>query len=204
MRSFILFITILSCSCSSNSADVKASPEVERIFIQWNKLTLLSIDKKHDTQKDLKLKSYYQNRKEAFKAFLGFDTSKPIDTSSTRLTFLKKYIGSFTDKDIWIIEANVSGERIYIQNYVVIFKALDNVEVYKYQWEKDTKWILSDSTKQLSFKYEADIAKLVTEFGKGFNNDDVIITHIYNGNIQSSEYFLFATLKDNGLKSLLF
>jgi len=44
----------------------------------------------------------------------------------------------------------------------------------------------------------------ITQFGKGFNYDDIVLTEFENGRIKESEYYLYSTLSaESKVKNVL-
>jgi hypothetical protein len=42
------------------------------------------------------------------------------------------------------------------------------------------------------------------KWAKGFNHDDVTISHFLNGKVKASEFFLFGTLANENVKKLVY
>ncbi len=94
--------------------------DVDRIFVDWNKLTLLSLDNHMQTAKDSTEKEIYDNRLFAFKAFVQITSFTDIQPNSIRYQFLREFLKEENHKeDFYIIEANRSGESAEMRNYVV-------------------------------------------------------------------------------------
>ncbi len=107
------------------------------------------------------------------------------------------------NQDVLIIEANESGGKVTIQNYIIYQRDSLHVDIDKYSYLLNRNWFKIDSVRNLTLTANTNLKRSFVEFGSGFNNNDVIITHVKNDNIQNSEYFLFSTLFDIGFKSIL-
>ena len=167
-------------------------------FINWNKATLQSLARQIESTRDSTEISLYENRMSAFKAFVDINNAEDVNVNSIRYQFFQTVIESDNNqRNFYIIEANRSGERVEIRNYVIYPNAVGkaNVNVYNFI---NRKWIKSSASKEIDFPLTDSLASYITKFRLGFNQDDVIITQFVNNTVTASEYYLYTTLSDAG------
>ena len=100
---------------------------------------------------------------------------------------------------IYVIEANESGQKILLQNFVV-YPTGSSAKVDYYI--NEGSWRKSRSFDIQNFVLNENLKNFLTK--KGFNEDDVIISKFDNGEIKASEYFLYGTLStSSGVKTIL-
>ncbi|HFG0566878.1 hypothetical protein [Flavobacterium psychrophilum] len=167
--------------------------DIDKIFIDWNKSTISSIEKSILTTKNNAQENLYKNRLNAFKIFNNTLDTKEIDINSIRYKFLEqiKKDGIYI-RDFYIIEANHSGEQIEIRNFVIYQSTENNFKIKVYEF-KNNLWYNKSSYKN-ELKLNDNLKMNLVKFGNGFNQDDVIITKIKNNKINYSEFYLFTTL----------
>jgi hypothetical protein len=187
---YILYwLTFFTCSSSHNMINK------DTIFKTWNKATLQSLSKQGESTKDSVEMSLYENRILAFKAFVDINSAEDVNVNSIRYQFVQTIGEDNNQKDFYIIEANRSGERVEIRNYIVYPKAANKAEVNVYNFI-DRKWVKSSISKEINFPLTDSLASYRTKFGLGFNQDDVIITRVKDNTVTASEYYLYTTLTD--------
>lgn len=190
----VYWLLFFSCSNSSNNNKMVSN---DTAFINWNKSTLQSLAKQIESAKDSAEISLYENRVLAFKAFVDIDKPEDVNVNSVRYQFIQGVSESVSNqKDFYIIEANRSGERVEIRNYVVYPSATGGkaeVNVYNFI---NRKWIKSSVSKEMDLPLSDSLTSYRTKFGLGFNQDDVIITHFVKNAVTTSEYYLYTTLSN--------
>lgn len=166
--------------------------DIDKIFKAWNVETSNSINFGITSTIDKQQKLLYENRLEALKSYLEISSFNVVNTKSIRYKFLKESMKDWSDK-FYIIEANVSGEQVSIVSYILKPNKNDTSKIYKYEC-KNGEWIkIGEYLMNRSF--ELDRKKYSVAFGKGTNQDDVIVTSIENNNITNSDFYLFSTMK---------
>jgi hypothetical protein len=179
-----------------------ASVDIEATFVNWNKATIASLRLQSTGDEQTRAKDYYKNRLAAFYAYIDIKTYSQINKESIRYKFLELVANQLETDNVFIIEANNSGEHVDIRSVVVYPKVTNNVdvEIYRYNlqgWRKDTvikNYALSISNTFLNEK---------VKWAKGFNQDDVTISHFQKGKVRASEFFLFGTLANENVKKLV-
>ncbi len=204
MKKFVTILIIFNLGFSLPPSKTKFVQDTGSIFVNWNRATFSSLERQYNSTKELDLKNLYDNRILALESYLGVEKGNYINKNSIRFNFLSAVEKDMKNKNIIILEANESGEKVIIQNYVVKLKSPAQVDIDKYYYYPDLNWIKVDSIKNVVSSPNLNLTECFVKFAKGFNYDDIIITHLDSNMIKSSEYFLFGTLIDNGYKSLLF
>lgn len=188
---------MLLCSCGKYSDFRTNNLEIDKIFKAWNIATSNSILLEVNSTRNEKQRLLYENRLSALKSYLEIENFKKVNNNSIRYKFLKKSIKNWNDK-FYIIEANQSGEQVSIITYILIPNKNNTYKIIKYEY-KNNEWIKIDEyLENIPFKYNR--IKYSTTFGKGNNQNDVIITFIKNKRVISSDFFLFSTMKTLELK----
>lgn len=167
---------------------------IDSIFVQWNKATVQSLFDQIKLQKDSSVRALYKNRIEAFKALNGLgDSLDEIVPNSIRYQFLSHSKDLLGKSDaFYIVEANELGEQAEIKNYVICLTS-NVAHVYDSKFVNG-QWIISADLREIEFDIKDSLSNYLTEFGGGFNNDDIIITEVKNFEVIDSKYFLFTTL----------
>lgn len=189
-----LSLLILCSSCGNtghNAVESSTTFNPDTVFIKWNRATIKSIRDRISSVKDSTEKSHYENRLSAFKAFIEINHVEEINKKSIRYEFLNLLTADTIYKDFFIIEANRSGEVVEIINYVVC-PMEDDLKVVEYNYEEG-KWIKKSAT-QAKAKISGDLKSQFVKFYSGFNQDDIIIAHIHQGEVKSCEYYIYSTL----------
>lgn len=183
---------IIFISCGKYAGMNTSKVDIDKIFKAWNVQTSNSINFQITSAVDKQQKLLYENRLEAFKSYLEISNFNVINTESIRYKFLQECIKDWSDK-FYIIEANVSGEQVSIVSYILKPNKNNTSKIYKYEYKNGDWMKISEYLMDRSF--ELDRKKYSTIFGKGTNQDDVIVTSIENNNIISSDFYLFSTMK---------
>jgi hypothetical protein len=194
----LCLLTYFSSSSSHLARNINNRLIKDSIFVSWNKSTILSLRNSINQSSDNLEGELYKNRLVAFRSFLGIEDENKINTLSTRYTFLDEFSKNNNNKGkVYVIETNRSGEESEIINYLISFKVKDLMHVDYYKFLKG-KWVKKYKTTNVNLKFEGNLSKYSTKFGKGFNQDDVIITEFINCKVKSSRYYLYATLYEIG------
>ena len=193
----LFFLNISNC--------INAQTNLDSVFIDWNKATFQSLKQELVTPNGIKKKDLYENRFEAFKAYLEIDSIGSVNRKSIRYAFLNTLFSECNceKSDLYIIEADEEGYMMTIRNFVVYLDSMHipNVEFYTFI---DGKWDLKGSGQINSFIDKNDLRDHVVDFGRGFNHDDVIITRFENAKAKESEYYLLYTLSgQSGFKAFI-
>lgn len=190
----LIYCLILFYSCgkytdmNTHNKDI----DIDKIFKEWNVATSNSIRFEISSTGNERQKSLYENRLVALKSYLEINDFQMLNNNSIRYKFLKENMKSWNDK-FYIIEANESGEQVSIISYILIPNQNKTSKIFKYEY-KNGEWIkINGYVKSLPFDY--DKIKYSTAFGKGKNQNDVIVTLIEKNHIISSDFFLFSTMK---------
>lgn len=203
MVKLLLIIPIIFSSCSISKTHSQTFPDA--ICIDWNRLTFQSLERQARQATDNTQKSLYDNSLLAVKEQWKVKGNDSYNDSSIRYKFLET-ICSNSDcckKTFYIIEANESGSKILLRHFIVYTDATNvvNVEFYDFTnsvWHKTGKFKLEN------FHFKDDLKNYLYQFGKGINNDDIIITKFENCHVKESEYYLYSTLSlDSGIKEIL-
>jgi len=166
---------------------------IDELFINWNKSTVASL-------KSLKENEYAKNRLESRLAYWKIHDENQLNSNSIRYSFLKILGKKINHKNCIIIEADNSGEYYLIQNFVVYEKSNDKIDIEIYRYDRSKGWILEKTVANFEENFNAIFENKGTSF---INRDDIIISHFQHGEIISSEYFLFGTLKNDEVKKII-
>ncbi|TWF40320.1 hypothetical protein FHW36_1042 [Chitinophaga polysaccharea] len=183
----------------------------DSVFVSWNKATIKSIENQIKTASDKQAEILYLNEDSAFKSYLDIDNVAMINRKSLRYTFLHTfnfYYGNCSG-DIYIVEANESGEKIRICNYVLFLDTITNtIDIGRFglvngKWirDADTKVKFDDLYSEWS---KLDKEKWMDTVGHGVNEDIVIVTKIKNADIMYSDFYSEGILrKDSPINNIL-
>ena len=200
----LLYFAFLSCSANKQMQTCEP-PSLDSTFVSWNKATLESLDRQIKATTDSLRKTFYNNRFLSTMEYWGIKNIYDLNTNSIRYKFLKALFVNLNDKikDFYVIEANESGSKVLLRNFI-LYKSSTNkalVEFYDFfndDWQKKGKF------KEANFTLQTDLKNYLSQFGKGFNYDDIVITEFKNGYVQESEYYLYSTLSsDCQIKKIL-
>jgi hypothetical protein len=196
----LIFILLLSSFLDEKKG---TGVEPEATFINWNKATIASLRQQSKSKEQTRVTDYYKNRLAAFYAYIDIISDNQLNKGSIRYKFLDLVEKKLAKKDVFIIEAKTSGEKVNIRT-IVLYPSTTNktdVEIYRYNlqgWRRDTaiqNYELSTDTTLLNGR---------VKWAKGFNHDDVTISHFLNGKVKASEFFLFGTLANENVKKLVY
>ena len=188
----LLNCLIIFYSCGKFTDMNTHNKDIDKIFKEWNVATSNSISFEIGSKSNERQKSLYENRLVALKRYLEINDFQVLNNNSIRYKFLKESLKSWND-EVYIIEVNKSGEQIAIISYILIPNQNKTSTIFKYEY-KNGAWIkINRYVKSLQFDY--DKIKFSTAFGKGKNQNDVIVTLIEKNHIISSDFFLFSTMK---------
>jgi len=176
-----------------------SQPQIDSLFMEWNKTTILSLERQLELSIDTIKKSFYENRLLAFKTYLKINNSETINPNSIRYKFLTELSSSQKGSEFYIIEANESGAKVLLRTFVLFTNPkTTKVDIYI----NDEKWKRTGFFELKDFSLKEDLSSYITL--KGFNNDDIIITRFENTKVKKSEYFLSGTLAlSSGIKNIL-
>lgn len=191
----LFYCLLLLCSCGTNTA-IKMNNNIDSIFKAWNIATSSSIGLSISLANNEQERLLYENRLKAFKSYLQIKKFEDIETNSIRYKLLSQKEKSWGEK-FYIIEANESGEQISLISYIINVDE-NSSKVLKYEF-KSEKWTKTNEY-AISGKFEYNKKDYQTEFGKGANQDDIIVTYIKNDIVIDSDYFLFSSMKYLSLK----
>ncbi len=200
----ILYFAFLSCS-ANKQIQTYAPPRLDSLFISWNKSTLESLDRQIKVTTDSLQKTFYSNRFLSAKEYWGIKNIDDLNNSSIRYKFLETLFSNSNNetKDFYVIEANESGSKVLLRNFILYRNSNNTVDVEFYDffnegWQKKGRFKEDNSTLQTTLK------NYLSQFGKGFNYDDIVITKFRNGHVQESEYYLYSTLSsESKIKKIL-
>ena len=206
-----MYITLISMaywllffSCNANNNSNPNTTNIDTSFVSWNKVTFQSLTHQIEVTKDSTEQSLYENRILAFKAYIGINSVEDINVKSIRYQFIKELLKNTKDKrDFYIVEANKSGERVEIRNYVVYPLSSGKADIYIYTYV-NRKWIKKSESIKLDLLSIDDLMSYRTKFNTGFNQDDIIVTRFANNIALASEFYLYSTLSDkSNLKEIV-
>jgi hypothetical protein len=202
MKNFAL-LTLIIWSMNSNKPGLSYRQSLnDSVVISWNKATLASIKRQIAEAKDSLVKTQYENRLEAEQIHDAGSDEMKINFHSLRFEFVKFLANiNFNKMDFYIIEANSSGAKVIMRNYVVYRRSTDDVHVDVYIFGI-RGWFKQAEVKNLAFNlvdgFEGAHVK------HGFNEDDIIVTKFEDDTVKYSEYFLDGTLsKSSAIRVIL-
>jgi len=175
-----------------------AQGPIDSVFVTWNNRTIGSLERQIKSSSDSVVKSRYENRRSVIEEYWSIKDQMRVNVESIRYKFLKKILLQQKNKGVskfYVIEANESGSKVILRNFVVYIDSLNNANIEFYininqEWQKQGKCILNNF--HIEYELENSIAKL----RKGVNNDDIIVTKFEDNHVQESEYFLYGTLSN--------
>jgi hypothetical protein len=172
-----------------------AQTSTKGIFINWNKSTFKSLSRQSEAAIDSTQKAIYQNRQLAIKEYWKIKSINDISNQSVRYKFLKLISQKLTEKkkDFYIIEANESGSKVLLRNFVLYFNSSDTAFIDFYEYFND-EWHITGGYIKGGLSLVSDFKSYIVPFGKGFNYDDIIITEFKDKQVKKSEYYLYTTL----------
>lgn len=176
--------------------------DIAATFTSWNKATIASLRQQSKTKEQTKIIGYYKNRLDAFYAYIDIKSDSQLNKGSIRYKFLDLVKDKLMKKDVFIIEANTSGEKVDIRTIVLYPTATNkmHIEVYRYSLQG---WRWNTAIENYDLSADTILLNGRVKWAKGFNHDDVTISHFRNGKVQSSEFFLFGTLANEKIKKVV-
>lgn len=196
MKSYYVILYVSMSFCSINQSNcIYAQPKIDSIFVKWNKKTLQSLEQQKISVTDDKQKILYENRQRSIKAYWEINSVENLNENSIRYQFLKTVFVKYNNKDsiLFTLEANESGYMVTLRNFVAYIDSPNTAKIDFYTFENG-KWELKGRSKIKGFFYEENLNAYLSDFGKGFNQDDIIITKFACNSPVKSEYFLPYTL----------
>ena len=173
---------------------IYAQRHLDSIFINWNISTFKSLDAQIQSSADSVQKSNYENRRLTFNGYLDIEKVESVNTESLRYKFLDKIrLGNNERQNFYIIEANKSGMSMLLRSFVVYIDTAHKAEIVFYTYVNG-KWQKRGLCKKDNFNIDNDLKSSITEFGKGFNYGDIIVTKFENNFVKESQYYLYSTL----------
>lgn len=200
----LLYFVFLSCSVNKQ-IQTYATPPLDSVFVSWNKSTLESLNRQIKATSDSLQKAIYNNRFLSVKEYWGIKNIDDVNNRSIRYKFLKTLFAKLNDetKDFYIIEANESGSKVLLRNFILYKNSTNAADIEFYDFFNED-WQKKGRFKEDNFILQSDFKNYLSQFGKGFNYDDIIITEFKNGHVQESEYYLYSTLSSGSkIKKIL-
>lgn len=153
-----------------------------------------------------KEKSMYKNRRDAGVADTKIDEIGKIDVTSTRYIFLRDIISQINASSyFYIIEANQSGQRQLLRNYLVFIDSAGVVDVQVFIFMKNGQWKKQVDKKNISCAIDGDLGKNFVEGFRGSNEDGLIVT-VFDSNKDAKycEYFIYGSLsRSSGFNQII-
>jgi hypothetical protein len=177
---------------------------LDSTLINWNKLTFKSLVRQTQLAVDNKQKAMFENKQIAVKKYWRVQDMVDFNDKSTRYKLLKTVFAEWEGmkKDFYIIEANESGSKILLRSFILYLDSAGLVDINFYDFV-DGEWLKTGKLKDTLY-IQPNLENYISQSGKGFNNDDIIITEFENGRVKESEYILFGTLsKSANIKKVL-
>ncbi|SEW51603.1 hypothetical protein [Chitinophaga arvensicola] len=204
---YIMFILILPVILIAQNVKLG---HTDSLFIEWNKATIQSIENQIKVATDKSVEALYLNEDSAFRGYIEIENITTINRRSVRYLFLSAFNSYYHNcgDEIYVVEANESGERVRICNYVLSLNtATNSVDIVRFlligeKWIKD----LGTNVKidNLATKWRKFETQRVADTTQGVNDDVVIVTMIKNGVIRYSNYYPEGRLtNDNLIESTL-
>lgn len=200
----ILYFIFLSCSANKH-IQTYTQPPLDSVFISWNRATLKSLNRQAKLATDSLQRTIYENRLLSVKEYWGVKNIDDINNGSIRYKFLKTVFAKLEDKknDFYIIEANESGSKVLLRTFVLYKDSTNMIDVEFYDFFNE-KWQKKGGFKKDNFYLQPDLTNYISQFSKGFNYDDIILTEFKNGYVRESEYYLYSTLSaESKIKNVL-
>jgi hypothetical protein len=192
----LMFILLLSSFLDEKKG---TGIDMAATFVNWNKATIASLRQLSTSNEQTRVTDYYKNRVAAFYAYIDIKSDNQLNKESIRYKFLKLLKNKLETKDVFIVEATNSGEEVDIRTIVLYPTATDkvDVEIYRYSlqgWRRDT------AIKNYQLSVDKSFLSGRVTWAKGFNHDDVTVSHFHDGKVKASEFFLFGTLSNENVK----
>jgi hypothetical protein len=191
LLALLLCIVGISCKLAENNNDF--------YFLQWNKVTLASIEKDAIESPGIDEKSLYKNR---FEAFNSSESLAKIKESVRHEFWQTLGQNNISGKNFYIIETVNSGEMVTFENMVIYLDQGDFViDVYRYN-PRNQKWIKYKPLRKPKFSLDRQQNKVV--FHTGLIHDDIIVSKFQGLKGLSVDYYVSTTVnKKGGINVLL-
>ena len=200
----IIYFVFLSCLANKPNQGY-APPSLDSVFISWNKYTFESLNRQMQLASDSMQKAMYENRRLAVKEYWKIKNADDFNSKSIRYKLLKTVFEKPDDskKDFYVIEANESGSKVLLRSFVLYIDANNTVDVEFYNFF-NSEWQKKGKFKKDDFHLQSDLKSYISQFGKGFNYNDIVITEFKNSRVIESEYYLYSTLSaESQVKNIL-
>lgn len=200
----ITYFFLLSWSLNRPN-QASAQSELDTAFVNWNKATLVSLERQLQSSTDSMQKALYENRLLTIKGYWDIKNIEAVNNKSIRYELLKTVFANLGNKQkgFYIVEANESGSKVLLRSYVLHRKANNESEVEFYDFINGG-WKITGKFKLDILYLQTDLKGYISPFGKGFNDEDIIITEFENGRLKESEYYLYSTLSmESKIKNVL-
>lgn len=202
----VLLLVWLSVSfwCVDRSIPNYRHPEMDSVFISWNKATFQSLERKSKLMPDSVQRAAYENRASVFEEYLSIKNLGDVNNKSIRYRFLDKVFLGLKDKgEFFIIEANTSGAMVQLRNFVVYPYSTNDVHIDIYL-EGLSGWFKKAEIKNLNCSINDLVEGNILKVAHGVNNDDIIVTKFERNKVKYSEYILYGTLStSSSIKEIL-
>jgi hypothetical protein len=195
MLNQLSLIISLSFLLSTTKSIDSSGNFLDATFVSWNKDTFKSLES-HIKLKSQNLQdSLYKNRILTLTGYWGIENLEDINRQSIRYSFLSKLFPDRKNEniDFYVVEANRSGESVQLRNFFFYIDSSHTAYIEFYVFLKN-RWDRVGEAKINNFYVAESLKSDFVEFGKGNNDDDVIVTKFHQGKIKESEYYLISTL----------
>lgn len=198
--SFFLFISFLSIGKGYTQN------RLDSIFVKWNLSTFSSLERRIESGADSIQIIRYKNRLSVIATYLNIKNTRDVNGESIRYKFLKKLFQENEKLPLlkfYIIEANESGAKVLLRNFVFYVDSNNNAFIDFYS-NVNQEWHLRGRCQVEDFFIDDKLNNYFAQPWKGINNDDVIVTRIENNTVKETEYFLYGTMsKASSIKRVL-
>jgi|HubBroStandDraft_2_1064218.scaffolds.fasta_scaffold27792_3 hypothetical protein len=198
-----LFYLVFSISLKPGTSYKQTS--LDSVVAAWNRATYISLNKESTAATDSSQRQKYENRLEVLRDTYVDTRAERIDSGSLRYQILRKIFAESGEAkmDFYVIEANNSGAKILLRDFVVYPRTHHEFSTDVYIYGRDG-WFKQAEVKNLNCDIVDGFEGNYAKFGHGFNEDDVIITKFEKNIVKYSEYFLSGTLAaTSGIKEVL-
>lgn len=196
------------CFCIFHSTTIARNKDIEpkNIFPIWNQATLNSLKRQLAATTVEKSKKDYTNRIFGFKALMQIENERSIIKESIRYQFLQLVLSEAKIKEVFVIETTTMASTFILRNFLATKLDENTYQIGIYIYLGENGWKKEGTAIAQHLEFELPLTKCLEKSGKGFNYQDVIISHwdIAEQCNVSSEYYLPTTLSFNcGVKKLL-
>jgi hypothetical protein len=201
MNPIILTISLLLFIRIEVSPTPTNKKTIYKTFKGWNLATLQSIKDQMKQTADPKIKLKWRNRLDVERFILYSSTGDKNGITNkgkpSRYKFLKAIAPNMSfDLQTYVIESYTSGEIIQSRNYF-IQNSLNFSHVEAFNYYKD-EWVKVKDTVVTKIDFESEFIKdnTVTNYFKGNNITDVIISE-FDSSIIKTNYYISLSLNTN-------